>query len=133
MSSRITLGMSGMDAMFAMSEGNPGAVSVICDLMESGEKIDPGAALGPFHHVMGLDSCGIYGSNIWVLYKDVCGMNLVKVIAVLRGWQLGFLSEAEIRRWIDENGTDQDLDALVDKVREELGQFGSQPAVPPTT
>jgi len=85
---RITLEMSVMDVMVTMSEGNPGALRVCFDLFKNGAAVDP-EAWSPLAHLLDLDSMGIYGSKIWVLYKDVCGQNLVNMIALFRAYQLG--------------------------------------------
>jgi hypothetical protein len=34
--------------------------------------------------VMLLDSLGIYGPNVWVIFKDVCEQNHARMLAVLR-------------------------------------------------
>jgi hypothetical protein len=36
-----------------------------------------------------LDSLGIYGPNVWVIFKDVCEQNHARMLAVLRATQLG--------------------------------------------
>jgi hypothetical protein len=53
------------------------------DLMKHSEEIDPLSYLkvGP---VMLLDSLGIYGPNVWVIFKDVCEQNHARMLAVLR-------------------------------------------------
>jgi hypothetical protein len=38
-----------------------------------------------------LDSLGIYGPNVWVIFKDVCEQNHARMLAVLRATQLGML------------------------------------------
>jgi hypothetical protein len=38
-----------------------------------------------------LDSLGIYGPNVWVIFKDVCEQNHARMLAV-RATQLGMLS-----------------------------------------
>lgn len=40
---RITLDMSVKDMVFAMSGGNPGAMTACLELLSKGEKIDPDA------------------------------------------------------------------------------------------
>ena len=53
------------DLFYAMSEGNPGALTVITKLME---KNGIGGAL----MLLSLDEMNIRGSQIWVAYKDYC-------------------------------------------------------------
>jgi hypothetical protein len=44
-----------------------------------------------------LDSLGIYGPNVWVIFKDVCEQNHARMLAVLRATQLMLSSEALLR------------------------------------
>jgi len=81
-----------MDIMVKMGEGNIGGVTVLINIMENCRKIDPDNALGGFSHILYLDTHEIYGSNIWILYKDVCGENITNMLAILRGVQLGIIS-----------------------------------------
>jgi len=80
-----------IEVVYKMSDGNPGAISVLAQIMS-----------GEFHGVPGfilmlnLDSIGIYGANIWMLYKDCCGENILEVEKVLRAWQLGKISEEDV-------------------------------------
>ena len=48
-----------------MSEGNPGALSVICQILQA----DP---LEGFMTLLNLDDMNIRGSQIWLGYKDHC-------------------------------------------------------------
>ena len=63
---RITgLDMSIFEIVGALSEGNPGALRVLMELF--------GKDGAGFLDVFGCDSKRLYGSRIWMLYKDVCG------------------------------------------------------------
>lgn len=73
---KYTDGMTGIDYIVAMSEGNPGAVSVLTQLLSVGEG---------FPDVIALDQRGLYGSNIWAMYKDQCGQDIEAMRSVLRG------------------------------------------------
>lgn len=123
---RIDLRDTTLDAVMKVGEGNPGAISVCMGLTQVGGRIDPDAALGGVSNILLLDSLGIYGPNIWILYKDRCGQNLAKMIAVLRAWQLGFVSGDAVR-WASEDRLDNkaefDIDALYAKVKAELPNF----------
>ncbi len=89
---RIELTDSPINMMAKLAEGNPGALTVLMQLYKDDERIDKDSGLGPFGSLLALDSYGIYGSSIWVLYKDICGESVVNTIAVLRAVQLGFLA-----------------------------------------
>jgi hypothetical protein len=72
------------DAVAKIAEGNIGAAVCIMDLMKHSEEIDPLSYLKVIGPVMLLDSLGIYGPNVWVIFKDVCEQNHARMLAVLR-------------------------------------------------
>lgn len=121
---RIDLTDSITSAVAKLSEGNIGAVSVCAQLLKEAEAIDPDAAMGALGALLGLDSIGIYGSRIWILFKDRCGMNVPKMLAVLRAWQLGFISDTAIRAALDDRSDSSlDVDGLYAAVKKELPAF----------
>ncbi len=61
---RIEAGMGLMDMITTMSEGNPGAVSVLAQISNK----DP--VMGGFMELLSLDDMNIRGTQIWVAYKD---------------------------------------------------------------
>lgn len=66
---RITdLNMTLPQVICELSEGNPGAVRVLAELL--------GKDASGFMSVLGCDSKRLYGSRIWMLYKDVCGEDI---------------------------------------------------------
>lgn len=66
-------GISTLDAIISMADGNPGAISVL------------GALLGADAvSILILDELEIYGSDIWILYKDECEENLDRLMEELR-------------------------------------------------
>lgn len=90
-STRITLEMSGKEIIMAMCDGNPGAINVLMGLYKENERIDPDSFLGAFSAITQLDELGLYGPNIWMAYKDICGESFSRLIALLRAVQLGLL------------------------------------------
>lgn len=121
---RIKLTDTLLDATVKLGEGNPGAISVIMQLIKNGSIIDPDAAFGEIANLLSLDSLGIYGPRIWMLYKDVCDQNLVNTIAVLRAVQLGKLSENVMNHAIDNYGEGIDTKSILKIVQNELPKFG---------
>lgn len=121
----MSLSMSGMDVVVAMSGGNPGAIRVCMETLMNGGAIDPDTAGGAIH-LMHLDSLHIWDHRIWMLYKDVCGESLPKMLAVIRAYQMGQLAGATreaIDHAIDNRGDGLDLDAIMAAVQEKLPQF----------
>lgn len=126
MEDRITLGMSTMDAIVALAEGNPGATTVLTALLRDGRNIDPDAMLQGLTPLFSLDVMGIYGPSIWMLYKDVCEENLVRVVGLLRAVQLGLLREDELQHAISNRGDGINAIDICDKVREQLPSFSER-------
>jgi len=125
MNERIELKDTMMDVFHKMSEGNPGALSVCFQLQSETSKIDPDAAMPEVINLLGLDTLGIYGPRIWMLYKDFCKEDIVNVMAVLRAHQLGMLRETEINHAIDNWGEGVDLEDILSKVQEKLPRFAT--------
>lgn len=65
---RIKLKMNMVEAITSMVDGNPGATTVCCELMKNDE-------FG-FINICHLDDMEIYGSDIWLCYKDICGQDI---------------------------------------------------------
>lgn len=120
---RITLRDNAMSSIMKLAEGNPGAIRVCTELLLKSKAINPDAALGEVANLLGLDTLGIYGSRIWMLYKDVCKEDIAKVVGVLRANQLGFMTKAELGHAIDNYGEGIDIDSLLSKVKERLPNF----------
>ena len=118
--------------MIKMCEGNPGALTVLIDILKKNPTIDPDDAMGGFGPLITLDVAGIYGPSIWVLYKDTCGEDLVRMLAVLRAFQLGIITQEEISGASNRNGARRysadaatfDVDSILAKVKAELPSFG---------
>ena len=61
-----------LDVIVNLSEGNPGAVTVMAKALAQGEAIDPDSVFGGMGAIRALDGLQIYGSHIWLLFKDLC-------------------------------------------------------------
>lgn len=122
---RIELTDTLIDIFTKLSEGNPGALTILLRMYHEGDKIDPDAAGGGVIHLLSIDSFGIYGPRIWMLYKDVCGSDLVNTLGVLRAVQLGIISRQLLDQAIDGiNNSELDIVDLLRQVREVLPDFG---------
>ena len=108
-----------------LAEGNPGALTVMMEMMKESKKIDPQDIMSGAFSPIVLDTHGIYGSRIWMLYKDVCGHDMVKMLGVLRACQLGIESSEKLDHAIDNYGEGIDVDDLLVKVKERLPTFDS--------
>jgi hypothetical protein len=123
MKTKIEMTDSLEDMMFKMSEGNPGALNVCLQMLQDGEQIDPDSAMGGLGAILSLDTLRLYGSKIWMLYKDVCEQDLSKMLAVLRGCQLGYVSGEQVRHAADNYSEGINVDEICAKVCEHLPAF----------
>lgn len=126
---RITLEDSPLSAIMKLAEGNPGAIIVMTEIIKHGEQVDPDAILGSMAHILSLDTRKIYGSRIWMLYKDVCKENLVHMLAVLRAVQLGELSEEDLNNAIDNYGKGIDINDIMAIVQARIPAFGKNDCI----
>ena len=95
--SRINLEHTVSDIIRIMSDGNPGAMGALVSLVKDGPDIDPQGAMGGVGYILNLDSLGIYGTGIHVLWNDKCGRDVRRFCLLLRGWQLGLLKTETIK------------------------------------
>lgn len=77
-----------MDAAVKLSDYNPGAADAIVHLISRNRKIDPDNVSGSMSYLIILDSLGIYGTDIYVLYNDICMRDTSKMMAVLKATHL---------------------------------------------
>lgn len=117
------LSMSFNDVVYVMSDGNPGALTVMMKMIDAGRSIDPDSLMGALGVFLSLDTHRIYGSRIWMLYKDVCKQNLNTTLGLLRATQLGFLSENKLNHAIDNYGDGLDIPVLLAQVKGQLPDF----------
>lgn len=116
-----------MTATMKLAESNPGAMTALMSLMQDAERVDPQAMMGGLGVLLSFDSYGIYGTDIYVLWSDICNKDNVKTIAVLRAVQLGFFQQSVLQDACsrqDFSGRDMvPVDELYEKVYERLEQF----------
>ena len=80
-----------------MSDGKPGAMKVLLQILTKGNQIDPDSGpMAGVHLVMTMDKIGIFGAKIWILYSDICEKSLPCTVAVIRAVQLGLLPESTL-------------------------------------
>lgn len=95
----------------------------MCEIIKHGPRIDPDNPEG-FGPILALDSIGIYGPDIWLLWKDVCGENPVKVVGILRAWQLGMVSSEQLKSACSGKPYDPlPVEELIAMVRHRLPNF----------
>lgn len=118
---KLKLDMNFNDAIFAMSEGVPGAITVMMDGFRHADDIDP-EGMGGWGFLINLDAMGIYGSRIWMLYKDVCGESLSHSIGLVRSVQMGVIQAETLNAAIDGKGSIH-IERTLEKLKERLPSF----------
>lgn len=112
---------------FKLAKGNPGALAAMTEMCNAVPTVDPDFPLRSLGILQSLDNYGIYGTDIYVLFSDICGRNAAKAIAVLRAVQLGFFTReilADACHRQDYSGRDMvPVDELCEKVKEQLPGF----------
>ena len=93
---RIQLADNTMTIVTKMSDGNPGALAALCEILKLGTEIDPQGMMGGLGAILGLDTLGIYGSDIYILWSDQCHKDTRELLMLLRANQLGFVSSDKI-------------------------------------
>jgi len=101
MAERITDEDNAVTAIRKLAGGNPEAINVCSMLVNEGANIDRDSVFGPFAGILLLDMAGVYEDKIWYLYKDNCKQNLEALMTVLRGYQLGLITPAQLKNAVD--------------------------------
>lgn len=70
-----------LDVLTKLSQGNPGALSVLCQILKEDQENGDGTLV---FQLLKLDTLGIYGSLIWMLYKDTFRYNIRALMFALR-------------------------------------------------
>ena len=78
------------DVIAIIANGNPGAMSVINQIIKKNEK-------ELYVYLLQLDSYGIYGNDLWMLYKDVCGGDVDKTMGCIKHTWMGLISEEKLK------------------------------------
>ena len=112
-----------------MAGNNFGAMDVVIKILQD-KIIDPDNLLEGVGTIIMLDNFGIYGTDIYVLYNDICERNLVKMIAVLRSVQLGIFDRTILKDAChrqDRSGKDMvPVEDLYLKVKQRLPNFDAE-------
>jgi hypothetical protein len=115
-----------LSAAIKLSAGNPGACVAIAKMVGMSPNVDPDSGFAEFTPLLTLDSHGIYGSRIWMLFKDVCKENATHALACLRALQLGLLNDSDLDHAIDNYGERVDTAAVLEAVQKRLPNFAKE-------
>lgn len=126
--SRIELNDKMIDIVSKMSDGNPGAITAMMEVITKGKDIDPQGSMGGLGAILLLDTLGVYGTEIYVLWNDKCNRDTRELMMLIRAWQLGFLPEESIKVMAKDQMrqvglTEEEMDTLNEQVCERLPEF----------
>lgn len=65
-----------VEAVLAMSDGNPGAAVVMTQLVKYSTDKQEKGPWPSLSYLLDLDEAGLYGSDVWVAFKDLCGQDI---------------------------------------------------------
>ena len=91
--SKLELSDNTLDVIVKMSEGNPGAWTFLCQMLN---KKDWFANVDPLMVILMFDTLELYGSKLYMVWNDICGRDLNKVDLLIRNWQMGNISKSAI-------------------------------------
>ena len=123
MKERITIADNFVSAAMKLGEGNPGALTVMMKFIDKAPIIDPDDFMGSFGALLSLDGYGIYGSRIWMLYKDVCEQDLNATLGMLRAVQMGIIHPTKLHHAINNHGKGLDVADTLTKLKARLPNF----------
>lgn len=86
---KLTGDMSVMDMVMTMSEGNPGAIQILAQMMNDHRR---------FIDILLCDSLDIRGSKLYMLNNDCCGRNMDKFDRTLMMLRCGVFSQEDIHK-----------------------------------
>lgn len=133
--SRVTLFDNTQTAIVKMCDGNPGAMKALVELVKCAERVDPGCLWAGIDSclwtgvdkILFLDTLEIYGTDIYILWNDICNRDTPKMIAVLIATKFGYLSPVVLKDAChrqDRSGRSLiPVDELYAKVVEKLPDF----------
>lgn len=120
---KITLNDTVETILFKLGEGNPGAMTVLIRVYQKAASIDPYIG-DPLMYLLQLDSLGIYGKDIWLLYKDVCKENLSHTLAMVRAWQMAIISPEDLHATIQSWGKGPlNVQKVCQKLKQDMPNF----------
>lgn len=129
----MSVDMAILDIIMTMGDDdNPGALTTTCaELLSNSKMVDPDAFADELRlsTLSALDTLGICGKHIYMLWRDVCERDIGKMIAVLHAYQLGQLAGVDaktLNHAINNRGAGIDLIAVVKAVQSHIQNFNPE-------
>ena len=97
------------DVLIKMSEGNPGSLRVLFEILEAKEN-DIFASLEVFST---LNDMKLYGAHLYMLWNDCCGNDINKTLLVIQKYREGKITDDDINERIKNVGYGLSFDDLI--------------------
>lgn len=122
-------GDSLQDVMVNLSQGNPGALTAMVGIVKNHQDLGPLAMFGGRGPLMALDMMGIYGSEIYILWNDICKRNLRRFCALIAADFSYVLPRKDIKKMArtgEDTLTENQWKELETEVCERIGNFNKE-------
>ncbi len=98
--SRIQDGDDYQEAMWKMSGGNPGATVAMVEMAKVAHK----DGCDPLSPLRKLDKAGLYESDVWLLYRDVCDKDAKRSLKILEDFEAGIIPKEQLLKAVRNRG-----------------------------
>lgn len=112
-------------AITKLVSGNPGAVNALTAMVLLMQKVDPSNPLGNSFPILAFDAVEIYGTDIYVLWSDVCHKDSSMTIAVLRAVELDIITPEVVREAasVQDFSSSLPLESILEDVKKLVPDF----------
>jgi len=91
--------MSKLKTFIKLSQGNPGAMQCIAELQSDNQSLDTGASMMERAEILKyIDEHSILGTNLYILYNDLCDRNLHKMYHLISTAPVDEIKDAASRQ-----------------------------------
>jgi hypothetical protein len=123
--SRLELDDNLTSMIIKLSDGNPGAITTLTNIVNDPIIIDKDSNFDNIGPLLQLDSLRIYGTNIYILYNYKCNRDNRKFHLLMRACQLGILPVDKLKKYSNDklNITEEEWEDIDKKVCSSLDNF----------
>lgn len=105
---KINLNDTAEDVIVKLSEGNPGALTTLVELVNSYKDF-----FEVVPDYLTIDTMGLYGSQLYMLWNDCCNRNIEKVKQIIKLYREGKITSRDIDERVKNVGYGKSFDDLI--------------------
>ncbi len=109
--SKINLNDKFSDIIIKLSEGNPGAMTTLFEIM----KVKKNEEISCISTFLVIDTMELYGSHLYMLWNDCCNRDINETLNVINNYQLGKITNIDINERIKNVGYGKSFADLLEK------------------